>query len=219
MRFSSKTSTYTIEKTKRDTIESFSQWMEAWNAFMQTRLHFKPGETFKLFSYQKLITTLCTQFKFKSVYSYDINFRSLMARERTLAPEQRSGDWGRKHWELACCHLTEDNRLPPMKCYNCSGSGHSATNCPEPKQKEKPRSRSTSPRPRTARNRTEGQQPNNNNFRPYPGNCDHFNRGNCRRGTTCRFPHRCNKCDGNHPRTSPSCPINASASTGFRPGP
>ena len=142
MRFSSKSQTYTLERSKRDTIETFSRWMEAWNAFVQTRLHFKPQEAFSLFTYQKLITTLCTQYKFKAVYSYDINFRNLIARERTLSPQQRSGNWGKKHEELGAYHLTEENRLPPLKCYNCNGSGHVAMNCPEPKQKDKPRSRS-----------------------------------------------------------------------------
>ena len=52
MRFSSKSQTYTLERSKRDTIETFSRWMEAWNAFVQTRLHFKPQEAFSLFTYQ-----------------------------------------------------------------------------------------------------------------------------------------------------------------------
>ena len=52
--------TYTFEKAKRDNIEIFSQWMEGWNARMQTRLYFKPDEYYELFSHTRLISKLAT---------------------------------------------------------------------------------------------------------------------------------------------------------------
>ena len=206
--------------------------MEAWNAFYQTTLYFRPDDAYYLFCYQKLITNLATQFKFKAVYSYDINFRNLMARESVLDKGRKSGKWKRRHEELACIHLTQDNRLPPTKCFNCNGGGHVATNCPEPKQRERlrSRSRSRSPQRKTSRNnrnnRNRSPAPSgkdnqtSSSFRiAFPGNCDHYNLPGegCKRGPTCRFPHKCQACDGRHPSFSSRCQVGSNTSTGFRP--
>ena len=101
--------------------------MEVWNAFVQTRLSFKPKKNFKLFSYLKLISTLITQFKLSAVDSYDVAFRSAMAAQRKVAHSQKTVKWEPKKPELANIHLTEDQHLPPPKCFSCNSKGHVAT--------------------------------------------------------------------------------------------
>ena len=238
MKFSESTGTYRLEKTKNEAIQTFPQWMDAWNAFMQTRLHYKPKECHALFSYQKTITRLASQFTFKAVYAYDINFRSGVAAQFELDSRQRTLAWGAQvDAELESVHLTQANRLPPVTCYNCNGKGHVTTYCPEPKQRERPRSKSRSPRRPSGRNNNSSNSNNNsnhndssnnrgrsdngdggsgNNFRPFPGNCNHYNQGNCSRGRLCRFAHRCNICDGLHTRSE--CRVPSTTSSGFRPG-
>lgn len=242
MKFSESTGTYRLEKSKTEAIQTFPQWMEAWNAFMQTRLYYKPKECHALFSYQKTITRLASQFTFKAVYAYDINFRSGVAAHFELDSRQRTLAWGAHvDPELESVHLTQANRLPPVTCYNCNEKGHVTTYCPEPKQKERQRSRSRSP-PRSAgrnsnnsnnnsisnsnRNRNNGNNNrgrsdngdggSNSSFRPFPDNCNHYNQGHCSRGRVCRFAHRCNICDGHHTRSE--CRVSSTTSSGFRPG-
>ena len=210
MKFSSETGTYSFERTNSETIESFTRWMQAWNAFYQTHLSFRPHDAFLLFSYLKLISTLATQFKFPAVYSYDVDFRHAIATQRKVPPTQRTAIWGVKNAELANAHLTEDQRLPPPKCYVCNDKGHLANNCPNPpKQKEGGRSAS--------KNEKGGQK---NEFRNENeiDTCFHWNKGKCNRGATCRFLHKCSNCRSSSEHKGPNCPRERDVSTRFRPG-
>ena len=108
----------------------------AWNNFLQTRLYFKPEEHFALFTYQRLIATLATQYRFAAVYSYDMDFRTLMATQRRVAPLERTASWGIIQPQLSVIHLPDRQRLPPLKCFKCGESGHTANRCPNPKVKD-----------------------------------------------------------------------------------
>ena len=112
MKWQSDTGTYTLQKAKKRSfgnIPTVGRSLEC--------LH---SNQIALQTYQKPITLLRTQYKFNAVYLYDINFRTLVAAERSEAPEHRTLTWGVRHEELACCHLTTEIRLPPTKCFNCN---------------------------------------------------------------------------------------------------
>ena len=219
MKFSPTTRTYTLEKAHKESIGTFTAWMEAWNNFVQTRLYFKPDEHFQLFTYQRLIGTLAAQYRFSAVYSYDIDFRNLIATQRRVSPKERTASWGSVQPQLQVIHLTDNQRLPPPKCFKCNESGHTANVCPNQKPKD------TQPRQRSPnRNRTDNERSRRDtqDSRPFRNGskywycCDHWNDGQCTRGADgCRFAHLCNKCGATNEHTGPNC--NRSTSTGFRP--
>lgn len=49
-------STLELKKSKKDTVNNFSEWMKVWNDFLHTRLHFHPEEAYLLLTYQRHIT-------------------------------------------------------------------------------------------------------------------------------------------------------------------
>ena len=151
-----------------------------------------------------MISTLATQFKFSAVYSYDVDFRSALAAQRRCSV--KTIKWEEKNMELANIHLTEDQRLPPLKCFRCDSKGHVATNCPNPKQKE------------GGKSTNKGEKGQNNEFRNEDDidTCIHWNRGKCNRKGNCRYLHKCSNCRASYEHTGPNCP-NAT-STRFRPG-
>ena len=209
---------YVLEKAKRDNIESFSQWMEGWNAFLQTRLSFKPDEAFDLFTHQRLITKLATQFRFQAVYSYDMNFRQAMANQRGH-PDSCTISWGQKDPELSVYHLTEDQRLPPPRCYKCNEKGHLATNCTGPKTKEVSSASSGGNSGRSRQNnQNNGRQEFRNGASDEAECCDHWNsrRGCNRTAERCKFQHKCNRCKATNEHKGPNC--DRVLTTGFRPG-
>ena len=135
LEFASELEGYKFTKVQKDTVLTFMQWMEAWNVFVQARLHFKPTEQYELFSYQKHITHLASQFRFLAVYAYDIDYRTHVAAERQLSPEDRTVTWGLTHDELKAIHLGEDRRLPLARCFKCNETDHLANKCTNTKSK------------------------------------------------------------------------------------
>ena len=222
LKYSTEKGTYTFEKASKDQIDTFTRWMEAWNAFYQTWVYFRPRDHFLLFQHQRLICTLATQFKFSAVYSYDVDFRNLIAAQKRCDNDDRTAKWGTKHPELAVIHLTEDQRLPPAKCFKCQEKGHTANRCPNPKSKDLPRSKSpqrgSSSGTRKPRRHPQANNPNVTVDENTIDTCDHWNRGNCNRGRLCGFLHKCSNCRATNQHTGPHCD-RPSASTNFRPGP
>jgi hypothetical protein len=76
-------------------ITDFPEWMEAWNVFMQARLHFYPDEAPQLFAYQKTISRLARSYEFFAFMNYDKNLRSLIANNESTPPSQRTAAWDR----------------------------------------------------------------------------------------------------------------------------
>ena len=215
MKFSPSSNTYTLEKASKDSIGTFTAWMEAWNNFLQTRLYFKPEEHFELFSYQRLIGTLAMQYRFSAVYSYDMDFRNLMGTQRRLPPKDRTASWGSIQPQLQVTHLTDAYRLPPTKCFKCNEAGHTANLCPNQKTKDTQQRQRSPNRGRSTQDSRSFRNANTTYTDPKYC-CDHWNRGTCTRGAeACRFAHLCNRCGTTDEHKGPDC--NSSTSTGFRP--
>ena len=97
---------------------------------MLDKIH-DPEEHAVLIAYQRLITWFAKKFKFAAVYNYDIDFRKIMAAERSLPPMHRTALWDKQHDELRNEHLSIDQMKAPKSCFKCKDKGHVATNCPK----------------------------------------------------------------------------------------
>ena len=121
--------TLRLKKVSSNRVETFPEWLECWNKFMLARLHYQPDEQPYLMSYQRLITSFAKKYKFSAVYNYDIDFRKILAAERSEA--YKSAFWDKQHDELKNEHLSIEQLKAPKNCYKCKEKGHIATNCPK----------------------------------------------------------------------------------------
>ena len=199
------------EKSKR--IINLSSWMLAWNNFMQTTLHFKPGRYFVLFCYQKNFCRLVSKYRFDACYRYDKDFRLLVASQSSLSPEQRTARWEDLHSELSSMHLQQDTLLPT--CFHCRNTGHFAPNCPLKNtgndnafRNVVNTSQTFIPRFPSSHPSQSGQSMEISRYTPNkqqpmslrsPTTCNRFNRGNFCAKPPCKFSHVCNKCNQGHP--------------------
>ena len=125
--------TLSLKKSKRDSINNFTEWMSVWNDFLHARLHYKPHEAYELLKYQKYITDFAKIYKFEAIKAYDIDFRNTIANQKADPPEERTAFWDQQSTELKNVHLV-DNPKPPPQCYNCTEKGHVSSDCPKPQK-------------------------------------------------------------------------------------
>ena len=209
--------TLSLNRAKKDMINSFTEWMEVWNAFLHTRLHFQPQEAFQLLSYQKHITAFAKKYKWEAVRAYDIDFRHYIANERSEAPIDRDFHWEHQNTDLKNHHL-HNQEIPPPTCFNCTNVGHKSSDCPQPsKRRNSGQAQGTGNTNFTigkgsSRNSNNSNQQTNsflsgaNQQRPQKApltaaNCcrGYNSTGDCPRAFRCRWHHNCNKCGKEHP--------------------
>ena len=127
-------STLCLKKSKKDKVNTFVEWLSVWNDFLHARLHFQPDEAYELLSYQKNITAFAKQYKFEAVKAYDIDFRHLIANEKSYIDDDRTAFWDLQNTELKNLNLV-DNPIPAPECYNCREKGHLSSECLKPSKK------------------------------------------------------------------------------------
>ena len=209
--------TLCLKKSKRDVISTPLEWMAVWCDYLHARLHFRPHEAYELFKYQKHMIDFFGSYKFEAVKAYDIDFRNLIANQRSEPQEERTAFWDQQNTELKNLHLV-DHPKPPPQCYNCSEKGHVSNECTKPSKKQSQSKNSFNnhstitaptytfpsayyppppppPQPRPQKQNGATAPPavlDKNNREHY---CRGFNsQGECRRGIRCRWLHQCNKC-------------------------
>ena len=222
---------FRLQTEKKQKITNISSWMMAWNKFMQATCHYKPNMFFDLFCYQKNIIRLFSKYKFEAGYSYDKDFRMLMASQVSLEPSQRTAKWDILHQELMHMHFQSDTLLP--SCFHCKAIGHFASNCPakskttgndqpfwsnsynNPFRNAASSSRSTNFSP-TVSSSTNDMYKRNSDGREQNHNirtCNRFNKGLFCAKPPCSFHHMCNKCHQGHPGTQ----CNSTTTSHFTP--
>ena len=213
--------TLRLKKSTKETINSFSDWMGVWNDFLHARLHFHPTEAYDLLKYQKHITDFAKQYKFEAVRNYDIDFRHLIANQRSESPSDRTAFWDQQNIELKNLCLA-DHPKPPPHCYNCNEKGHISNECTKPSKKQNsynknqnttytppsfsaatyPSFHTTLPPPpppsqpqQQNQGRSTNAAPANLDRNDTENYCRALNAtGACLRGFRCRWLHLCNKC-------------------------
>ena len=183
--------------------------MEAWNVFLQARLHYYPTEAPLLLAYQRTISRLARYYSFPAVINYDKYFRQLMESQQSAPPSERKAHWGKLDEGLDHRFL-RDHRQSAVKCFHCNKRGHVAPKCPS-----KPATESSSARPMANTQRTDSipslfsvtqpppppRPPSNN---PTPRNAHRRNQREqmcrnqyvetCSFGHSCQFRHICSRC-------------------------
>ena len=209
-----------LKKSKKEIISNFNEWMAVWNDFLHARLHFRPNEAYELLKYQKHITDFSKLYKFEAVRNYDIDFRYLIANQKSEPHSNRTAFWDQQNIELKN-QLLVDNPKPPPSCYNCSEKGHVSSDCPNPPKKSQSQKGNHSnsgshshlhlpPTPATPYWNfqptpplpTMHNQPSSSTSAPstldrndVSNYCRALNStGACPRGFRCRWLHHCNKC-------------------------
>ena len=105
-------------------INSFAQWMEAWNIYVSTLLLAKPSKALEMLGYQRIIASLNLRFPITTWMTYDIKFR-------TLAASYPSLRWDIRHLDtwVECISMpkSQPERWP---CPHCGSMYHYPQRCP-----------------------------------------------------------------------------------------
>ena len=120
-------------------INSFAQWMEAWNIYVSTLLLAKPSKALEMLGYQRIIASLNLRFPITTWMTYDIKFRTLAASYPSLRWDIRHLDtWVEcismpksqpEHWP--CPHCGSMYHYPQRRHFRaCSFSTDANTQLP-----------------------------------------------------------------------------------------
>ena len=130
LHFDRKTNQPTLRTSQaKSRIHDFEEWMEAWNVFVQARLHYHPIEAPLLFAYQRTISRLARYYSSPAVMNYDKYFRQLMESQQSAPPSERKAHWGKLDEGLDHRFL-RDHRQSAVKCFHCNRRGHVSNRCP-----------------------------------------------------------------------------------------
>ena len=86
--FNMKVAFTSVPKDKSKPIKTLSDWLAAWNIFMQAYMFFYPDQAQALVIYQGTIIQWASQYSFSRVVAYDCNFRTRLSLDPTAAWDQ-----------------------------------------------------------------------------------------------------------------------------------
>ena len=195
--------------SKTATVETFQQWQEAWNVYMQACLHFRTYSIEQLFKYQADMAKKFRRYKTQAVIEYDEAYRQRLANNQ--------GKFGMQDEQAKADHLDGQTL---SKCYECKAVDHLSYECPKRKDQNKASSRfldsSDSRRggSRAFQSTSSRTYPANANSNPQTVGGQTYNAQNYNRGEHCFYYnsanqrctykncskiHRCIQCNGTHP--------------------
>ena len=120
-------------KAKKDKINSFARWSEAWVAFCQAHLYYHPEDYYNIFVYHRQMVQHFNRFYLDACLQYDRDFRLALANQRSVDPANRTVRWGEVNRDLKILYL-HDSLLP--KCEHCRCTGHFVDKCLKKQQEE-----------------------------------------------------------------------------------
>ena len=186
-------------------VDGLHSWLEAWNVYLQTVLHYFPLLAPDLLVYQDQICKFSRKFRVSAWIMYDTAFRYMAASNPSLP-------WGKINNQLYNDILKEET-LP--FCISCHSYGHRTINCPtRPQVNQSFRHSPAQAQPLTASSTSSPTSTPKSSITTPPATlsasspnliCRDFNHRFCHR-INCQFQHICSNqgCGGIHPSTQ--CP-------------
>ena len=108
-------------------IESFDDWLTAWNIFERVLMNKKPNLYNDLATYREIIQHAHHKYKWNSVYMYDKKFRAKLARTQSFKYASLDHD-------LYTCTLTQAAIRNDKRCLRCKSVYHKVAKCPFPQR-------------------------------------------------------------------------------------
>ena len=176
---------------KKVKINSVASWLQAWNLFIRAMVFYHPKLAPELLMYQEYICGLQRNYPLTSWLRYDAAFRLSMSQNKNdpTVTWSKINDYAFN--QFIRCSPHQNTASPKQQCFKCFQEGHYANNCP-----------SMNFRPSNIQQQQRSLLPDQP-FRPinhmFTIPCRHYNNNNFCKNPQCSFPHRCNRCGGEHP--------------------
>ena len=171
-------------KKPKKSIESFSAWLQAWNNFESLIMSSHPTCYSNLLAYRQFIQAANRKYTWAAVYSYDLQFRAALAREKSF-------NYGEPKYDLVVSTLDATAiRTDVSRCFRCRAVDHAVQECPFP---------AVNPMAASTQEKKVKTGPGQFKwFHQSKEGCNNFNYGRCR-VTECKRAHVCKACRGNEP--------------------
>lgn len=184
----------TSSGNKKVKINSIASWMQAWNLYIRAMVFYHPRLAPELLMYQEYICGLQRSYPLTSWLRYDAAFRLSISQQKSDPNISWSKINDYAFNQFIRCSPPQAISFQKQQCFKCSEEGHYANNCPN--APFRPSSYQQQQRP--------FQQ--EQSFRPFQQSftipCRHFNNNNQCKNPQCSWPHRCNRCGGDHSGSS-----------------
>ena len=175
-------------KKSKKALDSFLSWLQAWNNFELLLMSVKPHLYIKLLAYRNFIQNADKKYQWSAIYSYDLHFRTELARNRSF-------EYGKPITDLVVTLLDATAiKNNVSRCFRCRSTSHVVQECPFPA------TYTLEANPKTPKKITQ-----NSWVHQGREGCNNFNQGRCTYAG-CRRAHVCQACRGPKPFTE--CPCN-----------
>jgi len=174
-----------VPRKSKKQLDTFLNWLQAWNNYESVIMSVKPELYSELLSYRMFIQSADRKYRWSAIYSYDMRFRADLARDK-------SWKFGTVSSDLAVSTLDATAvRSDVTRCFRCRSTEHVVPECPFPATLETKKPPAKPNKPQTPQH--QGQDI-----------CFNFNRKRCTY-PACRRAHVCQNCRGSRPYDECTC--------------
>lgn len=170
-------------KKSKQSLDNFHTWLQAWNEFESVIMSVHPHLYNNLSTYRRFIQSMDRKYNWPAVYSYDLRFRTYLARHQSCGYHMQNNDLVVSILDATAI------KTDLSRCFRCKSVDHVIQECPFPAYKVQVET----PQKKEKRNTTQ--------FRWYHSGkegCNNFNYGKCN-FPQCARAHVCKGCRGTEP--------------------
>ena len=175
-----------VPKKSKKQLDTFTNWLQAWNNYESLIMSIQPELYNELLAYRMFIQTSDRKYRWSAIYSYDLRFRAELARTR-------SWKFGTISSDLVVSILDATAiKSDVLRCFRCRSTEHIVQECPFPATME------ASKKITTKTTRSPGAQHYGQEI------CANFNLRRCTY-PSCRRAHVCQNCRSAKPYAECRC--------------